>query len=88
MRSAKQGNYLKTRTTTRTRFVHAWEPTVILAGKSDSHRHSTLSFRNLEIRNFIIYRDRAIRPSTEIGELTFVMKKYNMMLPGVLFFRR
>ena len=50
MRSTKQGNYLKTRTTTRTRFVHACEPTVILAGKSDIHRHSTLSF----IRNIVV----------------------------------
>ena len=60
---------------------------VILAGKSDSHRHSTLSFsKNVvvaksnklsNVRNFIIYRDRerVSPPSTEISELTFVMKK-------------
>ena len=57
---------------------------VILAGKSDSHRHSTLSlsknvvvaktsYQMLEILS--IDRERALPPSTEISELTFVMKK-------------
>ena len=64
---------------------------VILAGKRHDHksRHSTPSFREnvgsgenksyqvLEI--FISFSDRemALPPSTEISELTFVVKKYN-----------
>ena len=70
---------------------------VILAGKYDSHRHSTTSFSEniivaktsyqmLGISSFS-NRERALPPSTEISELTFVVNKSTMKLSGVSIFR-
>ena len=70
---------------------------VILAGKCGTHRHSITSFREnvvvaktsyqmLEILSFSD-RERALPPSTEISELTFVVKKSTMKLYGVSIFR-
>ena len=70
---------------------------VILAGKCDSHRHSTTGFTKNVVVAKIGYqmlgilsfsdRETALPPSTEIGELIFVVKKSTMMLSGVSIFR-
>ena len=71
---------------------------IILAEISDSHRHSTTSFSDnivvaktryqmLGILSFS-NRERALPPSTEIAELTFVVKKNTMMLSGMPIFRK
>ena len=68
-----------------------------MAGKYDSHRHSTTSFSEniivaktsyqmLGISSFS-NRERALPPSTEISELTFVVIKSTMKLSGVSIFR-
>ena len=70
---------------------------VILAGKSDSHQHSTTSFSEnvtvvktsyqmLEISSFSD-QERALPPSTEISTyvLIFVLKKVQWSFPGCLF---
>lgn len=71
---------------------------VILAGKCNGPRHSTTSFRenvvvakksyqmSLGILSFGD-RDRTLPPSTEITELTFVVKKGTMKFSGVSIFR-
>ena len=70
---------------------------VILAGKCDSHRHSTTSFsenvvvaktscQTLGILSFGD-REKALPTSTEIKELTFAVKKSTIMLSGMSIFR-
>ena len=66
---------------------------VILAGKCDTHRHSTASFsENVEVAKtryqmlgILSFSDRewALTPSTEKGGLTFVVKKSTIKLSGV-----
>ena len=69
---------------------------VILAGKCDSHRHSTKSFSgnivqaktSYQMLGILSFSDRewALTPSTEIHVLTFVVKKkYNEAFRGVCF---
>ena len=71
---------------------------VILAGKFGSRRQSTTSFsekvvvaktsyQTLEILSFS-GRERALRLSMEISELTFVVKKSTMKLCGVSIFTK
>ena len=71
---------------------------IILAEISDRHRHSTTSFRENIVLAKTSYqmlgllsfsnRERALSPSTEIAELTFVVKKSTMTLSGVSIFRK
>ena len=68
---------------------------VIFEGKCDSHRHSTTSFSenfvvartSYQMLGFLPFsdRERALTPSTEINQLTVVMKKYNGAFLGVYF---
>ena len=70
---------------------------VILAGKCDSHRHSTTSFSenvvvaktSCQMLGILSFSDqeRASPPSTEIKELTFAVKKSTMMLFMMSIFR-
>ena len=70
---------------------------VILAGRRDSRRHSTTSFcgnivvakTGYQMLGILSFSDResALPPSTEISELTFVVKKSTMELSGVSIFR-
>ena len=70
---------------------------VILAGKCGSRRHSDTSFgENLVVAKTSYQmlgilsfsdRERALPPSTEISELTFVVKNSTMTLSGVSIFR-
>ena len=71
---------------------------IILAGKSDSRRHSTTSFsENVLVAKTSLYqmlgilpfshREKALPPSKEMSVLTFVMKKSTMKLSGVSIFR-
>ena len=62
---------------------------VILAGRRDSRRHSTTKTSN-QMLGILSFRDRerALPPSTEISELTFVVKKRTMKLSGVSIFRQ
>ena len=70
---------------------------VSLAGKCDSHRHSTTkfskkvvvvkaSYQMLGISSFSNW-ERALPPSMEISILTFVVKKSTKKLSGVSIFR-
>ena len=70
---------------------------VILVGRRDSRRHSTTAFGENIVMAKTSYqmlgilslsdRERALPPSTEISELTFVVKKSTMKLSGVSIFR-
>ena len=69
---------------------------VILAGKSDSRRHSTTSFSenvlvaktSCQMLGILSFsgREKALPPSKEMSVLTFVVKKkYNEAFRGVYF---
>ena len=70
---------------------------VILAGKCDSHRHSTKSFSenvvvaktSCQMLGILSFSDRekALPTSTEIKELTFAVKNSTIMLSGMSIFR-
>ena len=70
---------------------------VILVGRRDSRRHSTTAFGENIVMAKTSYqklgilslsdRERALPPSTEISELTFVVKKSTMKLSGVSIFK-
>ena len=70
---------------------------IILAGKSDSHRHSTTSFSENVVVAKTSYQmlgilsfsnlERALPPSTEITELTIVVEKSTIVFSGVSSFR-
>ena len=70
---------------------------VILAGKCDSHRHSTTTFSENVVVAKTSYQmlgilsfsnqERALPPSTEITELTIVVEKSTIVLSGVSSFR-
>ena len=56
----------------------------MLAGKYGSHRHSTPSFSENVVVAETSYQMLGIS-STEISELTFVVKKVQRSFPGCLF---
>ena len=70
---------------------------VILAGKSDSRRHSSTSFSvdvvvaktSYQMLGILSFSDRekALPPSKEMSMLTFVVKKSTMKLSGESIFR-
>ena len=70
---------------------------VILAGKCDSHRHSTTTFSenvvvaktSYQMLGILSFSNRewALPPSTEISELTFVVENSTIMISGVSSFR-